>query len=203
MANQPYKILILGSAGVGKSQLTGRLVDDRFQTDYLPTMGADFKNKTLNGQKLQIWELGGQKRFGQLMKSFVKDAHGYVIIYDVTDIKTFLDLEIYFDGIRSYEETAPILLIGNKNDLESRMVDEIDARIYAREKQCDYLETSVKNTKEIDQIFSRLIEMINAQSLKQHEGTDNYFPKQSLMLVEAVADTENDNHPKKKFWCCC
>lgn len=83
------KFLVVGDSGVGKTSLLVRYCDDTFQTDYLSTIGVDFKIKRIehNGQPitLNIWDTAGQERFRNITKSFYKGAHGIVLTYSVTD----------------------------------------------------------------------------------------------------------------------
>ena len=85
-------MLLIGSSGVGKSSLLVRFADDMFTDNFMPTIGVDFKIKTIevDGKKikLQIWDTAGQERFKTITASYYKGAHGIIVVYDITDKKT-------------------------------------------------------------------------------------------------------------------
>lgn len=91
------KYLVVGDSGVGKTSLLVRYCDDTFQTEYLTTIGVDFKIKRIeyNGQPitLNIWDTAGQERFRNITKSFYKGAHGIVLTYSITDPNSYLHIE--------------------------------------------------------------------------------------------------------------
>ena len=66
-----FKVVIIGKSAVGKSCLLVRFVEDRFDTNYLSTIGVDFQFKTFNikAQKyrLDIWDTAGQERYSVII----------------------------------------------------------------------------------------------------------------------------------------
>ena len=88
-----FKILLIGNSGVGKSSLIVRFSDDQFTDTHMPTIGVDFKLKTLEVDskvcKLQIWDTAGQDRFKTITQSYYKGSHGVIITYDITDRDSF------------------------------------------------------------------------------------------------------------------
>ena len=64
-SDAPYKLLVLGDRGVGKSSMVKRYVNDTFQPDHDPTVGVKISTKSgvvLEGQSfnIQITELSGK-----------------------------------------------------------------------------------------------------------------------------------------------
>ena len=124
-----FKLLLVGNSSVGKSSLLLRFSEDIFNESFLPTIGVDFKIKTfdLAGKqvKMQIWDTAGQERFktsNNLIKvtsSYYKGAHGIVLVYDMTDKKSFKDVENWLLEVEKYaSEDVSKILVGNKCDLE-------------------------------------------------------------------------------------
>ena len=97
MSNQEYdylfKVLLIGNSGVGKSSLLLRFTDGEFTDNFMPTIGVDFKVKTVTldskQTKLQIWDTAGQDRFSTITSSYFKGAHGVLVTYDITDRESF------------------------------------------------------------------------------------------------------------------
>ena len=69
--------------------------------------------------KLQIWDTAGQERFKTITSSYYKGAHGIILVYDITDKKSFKDIETWMEEVESHADNDVVqLIIGNKNDLE-------------------------------------------------------------------------------------
>ena len=70
-----------------------RFADDVFSDNFMPTIGVDFKIRTVNVDsktiKLQIWDTAGQERFSTIISSYYKGAHGIIVAYDITDRESF------------------------------------------------------------------------------------------------------------------
>ena len=119
-----FKVLLLGDSSVGKTCFLKRYTDDTFQDAYLSTIGFDFKFKsiTLNNGKevrVQLWDTAGQERFRTIAKSYYKGAHGIILMYDVTNRKTYDNIKKWLNQIR--DETGnriSIILVANKIDCE-------------------------------------------------------------------------------------
>ena len=88
-----FKILTIGESGVGKTCLLIRYTENKFQKNYLTTIGIDFKSKniTLHNKsvKLKIWDTAGQERFRNITQQYYKGADGIVLVFDLTDAATF------------------------------------------------------------------------------------------------------------------
>ncbi|XP_047361302.1 ras-related protein Rab-10 isoform X2 [Vespa velutina] len=131
-----FKLLLIGDSGVGKTCILFRFSDDAFSTTFISTIGIDFKIKTveLKGKKikLQIWDTAGQERFHTITTSYYRGAMGIMLVYDITNEKTFENIVKWL-----------------------RNIDEI-----AREHGIRFMETSAKANINIDRAFSELAEAI-------------------------------------------
>eukprot|EP01031_Cornospumella_fuschlensis_P043043 gene43043-52603_t len=87
------KIIILGDSGVGKTSLMNQYVNKKFTTQYKATIGADFLTKEIMIDDklvtLQIWDTAGQERFQSLGVAFYRGADACVLVYDITNEKSF------------------------------------------------------------------------------------------------------------------
>ena len=123
-----YKILLLGDSSVGKTCFLMRYVDNTFQEIHMSTIGLDYKLKTVQLEdgkmvKIQIWDTAGQDRFRSITKNYYKGAHGIVLIYDVTNKKSFENVSNWINQIREeVSDKVTIVLVGNKIDEEEKRV---------------------------------------------------------------------------------
>ena len=122
-----FKILLLGDSSVGKTCFLKRYTDNTFQDAYLSTIGFDFKFKFVtleNGKtvKVQLWDTAGQERFRTIAKSYYKGAHGIILIYDVTNRKTFDNIRKWLNQIKDEASNKiSIILVANKIDCEDEI----------------------------------------------------------------------------------
>lgn len=90
------KISIIGSEGVGKSNILLRYCKDEFFENYKSTIGIEFFNKKINYQnniyQLQFWDTAGQERFRGISSSFYKGTHAILLVYDITNKNSFKKL---------------------------------------------------------------------------------------------------------------
>ena len=113
-----FKILLIGDSDVGKSCILFRFNDDEFNTTFISTIGIDFKTKTveMDGKliKLQQWDTAGQERFDTISTSYYRGANGIVLVYDVTNPKSFDNISKWVGNIKEHaSEDVRIVLVGH------------------------------------------------------------------------------------------
>jgi len=168
-----FKLLLIGDSGVGKSCLLLRFADDTYTESYISTIGVDFKIRTidLDGKtiKLQIWDTAGQERFRTITSSYYRGAHGIIVVYDVTDFESFNNVKSWLHEIDRYAcENVNKLLVGNKCDLESsRKVTTEQAKEFADSLGIEFLETSAKNSTNVENAFQRMAFQIKQRMKSQ------------------------------------
>lgn len=105
------------------SSLLLRFVEDNFDPEQTLTIGVDFKTKRLdvdgNTVKLAIWDTAGQERFRTLTPSYYRDAQGAILVYDVSNLATFVKLETWLNELEMYSTKSNIvkMIVGNKVDV--------------------------------------------------------------------------------------
>ena len=135
----------------------------------MPTIGVDFKIRTINVDekvcKLQIWDTAGQERFKTITSSYYKGAHGIIVVYDVTDQESFHNVKQWLNEIDRYaNENVNKMLVGNKCDLTSKkVVNTDDAKAYAETVGIPFLETSAKDSTNVEQAFITMAAEIKAR----------------------------------------
>jgi Ras-related protein Rab-1A len=164
-----FKLLLIGDSGVGKSCLLLRFADDTYTESYISTIGVDFKIRTIELDaktvKLQIWDTAGQERFRTITSSYYRGAHGIIIVYDVTDRQSFQNVEHWLKEIDKYATgNVNKLLVGNKSDLQSKkVVSYEEAKEFADKHGFKFLETSAKNSHNVEQAFQTMASEIKAR----------------------------------------
>jgi len=166
--DQTFKVLVVGNSMVGKSVLMYRFVDDTYDTSLTTTIGIDFKIKTidLDGKriKLQIWDTAGQDRYKTLTHNYYRGAHGVMLVYDITDKKSFEDVKTWIRSIdQNCDTSVQKILLGNKCDLEDqRVVSKESGQQFAINYGLKFLETSSKESINVEEAFTTIARDIKA-----------------------------------------
>jgi len=174
--NTLLKVIILGDSSVGKTSLMNMYVNRKFNNQYKATIGADFLTKELtvdhNGDQrlvtMQIWDTAGQERFQSLGVAFYRGADACILVFDLTQKKSFENLNTWRDEFLvqsgpAETETFPFVVLGNKCDLkDARIVSAKAATEYCKSKKIMskdgetpmYFETSAKDSKDVASAFT-------------------------------------------------
>ena len=146
-----YKIVVLGSGGVGKSALTVQFVQGIFVEKYDPTIEDSYRKQVeVDGQQcmLEILDTAGTEQFTAMRDLYMKNGQGFVLVYSITAQSTFNDLQDLREQILRVKdsEEVPMVLVGNKCDLEDeRVVGKDQGLNLARQfSNCAFMETSAK-----------------------------------------------------------
>ena len=161
-----FKVLLLGNSDVGKSSLILRYVDQVWSDTFVPTIGVDFKVKTLeieNKQiKMQIWDTAGQERFRNVISSYFRGSHGIFLIYDITNGDSFKNLENWLIEIeKNASQNVLKILIGNKSDLvDDREIKTEEGQAFANRNGMKFIETSAKMNTNVNEAFETLAKLM-------------------------------------------
>ena len=172
-----FKVLLLGNSDVGKSSLLLRYVDSVWNDAFVPTIGVDFKVKTLNINdkkiKMQIWDTAGQERFRTVVATYFRGAHGILLLYDVTNKDSFKNLENWLIEIeKNAQEKVLKILIGNKCDLtDDREISTEEGKAFALRNGMEFMETSAKMNTNVTEAFETLGKLMIEFNSKGNQGT--------------------------------
>ncbi|MFX1295332.1 MAG: GTP-binding protein [Promethearchaeota archaeon] len=159
-----FKVIVVGDGAVGKTALTIRFSEGRFQDHYKMTIGVDFAIKMVEIEgrrvKLQIWDTGGQERFSYIRPLYYKGAMGVCFIFDITNRSSFEHLPKWFKEVSDYCGAIPALLVANKCDLPDKAITRDEATQMAAQINAFFFEASAKTGDNVDDLFSMLGKML-------------------------------------------
>merc|ERR1711934_501454 len=166
-----YKIVVLGSGGVGKSALTVQFVQGIFVEKYDPTIEDSYRKPVEvdnNQYMLEILDTAGTEQFTAMRDLYMKNGQGFVLVYSIIAQSTFNDLPDLREQILRVKDcdSVPMVLVGNKCDLQDQRVitHEQGETLAKKFGGCTFLEASAKTKQNVDQIFHDLIRQINKNS---------------------------------------
>jgi len=158
-----FKTIVIGDGGVGKTALTLRFSKGIFTEDYKMTIGVDFNVKTISIDtdegvircKLQVWDTGGEERFGAIRPMYYRGALGAILVFDLTNYASFEHLLKWIEEVRTnIKIEIPLLLVGNKSDLtDQRAISMKEINQFAKDFNLYYVETSAKTGNRVNDCF--------------------------------------------------
>ncbi|KAK3494372.1 ras family-domain-containing protein [Neurospora hispaniola] len=191
------KLVLLGEAAVGKSSLVLRFVNNDFQENKEPTIGAAFLTQKCNLPtrtiKFEIWDTAGQERFASLAPMYYRNAQAALVVYDLTKPTSLIKAKHWVAELqRQASPGIVIALVGNKLDLTSdsagsaevsgggdenaedsgdaRKISTDEAKAYAEEEGLLFFETSAKTGHNVTEVFTAIANAIPETSLKSARG---------------------------------
>jgi len=179
-------------------------VNKKFSKQYKATIGADFLTKeVMIDDKLvtmQIWDTAGQERFQSLGVAFYRGADSCVLVYDITDKKSFDSLtgwkeEFLVQAAPQNPDEFPFVCIGNKVDLADtqRNVAKSKAESWAGDgsNSMPHFEASAKDATNVEQAFREI-----AKKALAREATNQ------PIFIPATVDMQQTNTGSKSKGCC-
>ena len=172
--------MVLGGGGVGKSALTIRFVTDSFLDTYDPTIEDSYRKNALIDNEvalLDILDTAGQEEFSSMQDEWMRNGHGFMLVYSVTARATFDEVHVLREKILRTHDTnsIPIVLVGNKCDLsDERQVDTTEGEALAAKWGAGvaFYETSAKTCLNNTEVFHALVRQIRAADRAAAEKND-------------------------------
>ncbi|KAG8583481.1 hypothetical protein GDO81_008437 [Engystomops pustulosus] len=168
-----FKVLVIGELGVGKTSIIKRYVHQLFSQHYRATIGVDFALKVINWDsktlvRLQLWDIAGQERFGNMTRVYYKEAVGAFVVFDVTRGSTFEAITKWKSDLDSKLHlpnggAIPAILLANKCDQKREYSVQSPAQMdnFCKENGfVAWFETSAKDNVNIDEAARCLVDNI-------------------------------------------
>ena len=172
-----FKIIIIGDSGVGKSCLTQMATKNNFESNYQTTIGFEFfvLNIKIGDKiiKLQIWDTCGQEIYRSLISNFYRNASLAIMVYSVTDRKSFENLDLWYKELRTNSTSQiNVFLIGNKIDLEEeREVRSEEGETFKEKYELiKFIESSAKSGFNALNIFIEAAKLLYDEYLQENKN---------------------------------
>ncbi|KAJ8003585.1 hypothetical protein DPEC_G00149870 [Dallia pectoralis] len=185
-------VIMVGSGGVGKSALTLQFMYDEFVEDYEPTKADSYRKKVvLDGEEVQIdiLDTAGQEDYAAIRDNYFRSGEGFLLVFSITEHESFTATSEFREQIlrvKAENDTIPLLVVGNKSDLEDRrQVSVEEVRSKAEEWGVQYVETSAKTRANVDKVFFDLMREVRKKK-----------------MAESKDKGEKKGKIKKAFKCC-
>ena len=203
-----FKIVLIGNTSVGKTNILSKYLTDQFDPDSKATVGVEFGTKNFkienNIVKVQIWDTAGQERYRSITNAYYKGAKGSLLVYDITNKKSFDDLDKWILDLKTNgDDNLSLILLGNKSDLEDkRVISTEEGKNKAEFYKSSFLETSALNGNNIEKAFSELI-------MDVYKNNHEIFEKQANVKIDNDRAIDLDkgknnenNKDNERGWCC-
>jgi len=193
MASKKYiKVCLVGDGGVGKTSLLQRYIRDEFKENIPLTVFMNCETKKVRTQENQeytlfLYDFGGQERFRFMLDDVNRIKPDVVLLtFDVTDMQTFLNIELYHDLIDNGNmHKSEVLLVGSKSDLKRNVpIEKINAFCDSKNIH-GYVEVSAKTGEMIEPLFHQVVEC--------HCSNGNQLQTNLMVWTNLTADSRK-NH---------
>ena len=195
------KLIVIGDSGVGKTNIIKRYISNTFTIDTKSTVGVEFFTKTfkINDDilKLEIWDTAGQERYKAITSAYYRGSSGALIVYDITRIETYNNVDIWIKELNEkVEGSLKLLLIGNKSDKKDERKMSIETALHkARQLNIPLMETSAYDSTNIKKVFETILKEMYKEFKKEKVN----YKKEKTNKSEGV-NLEIENQKENK---CC
>ena len=176
--DQRNRVVFLGAGGVGKSSVLKRFLFGTYNEKYKETIEDLFaKEYDICGTHLKVdfLDTAGNIAFPAMRRLSIVNAHGFVLVYSITNEKTFEEVKQLWEQIKEARENyqeIPCVIVGNHLDEENnRQVERFDALNWAYNEDLGggFIEVSAKEDTGISDIFKLLLGQVKTPRAKHTE----------------------------------
>lgn len=190
----PVKLILLGDSAVGKSKLVERFLMQRYipvqmSTYALTLYHFDFETEENEHVDCDIWDTAGQERFASMHPAYYHEAHGCILVFDVTRKATYKNLEKWLSELRNYREYIPCVVACNKIDTDPTVTSKIFA--FAEKHHFPLHYVSAADGTNVVQLFEHAISC--ADAYKKNPKADDFMAQ----VMEAIKPTRKISLPSE------
>ena len=218
------KWIVVGEPFAGKSSIVDRVAEDKFLSGKEPTVGIDFQTlrgvgdpleplpammqevaihhnpqKDLTQYKIVLWDCAGQYRFRSIVRSYLRQSHAVLVVFDVTDRESFERCDGWISMLRDEldGQRCEIILLGNKCDLplDRWAVTEADARLAADQWGCvDFFLTSAATGGNLRVALNSLLTAVHRLVLSGVLQLRHSLDYSEIVQLREYRHEEDDHH---------
>ncbi|KAG0419740.1 GTP-binding nuclear protein GSP1/Ran [Dictyocoela roeselum] len=193
-----FKIVLIGDSGVGKTNLLSGLTRNEFLSNSKATIGVEFATKTFTMDnsiiKAQIWDTAGQEMHGGMSQIYYLNAHGAIIMYNVTSRSTFAHVQMWLSNLRQITNVGnfeiPVVVVGNMTDLADRKVKHQQVISEISNKVFKTVDMSVKTNYHIEEPFLYLTRALLNDNTIKFAGNKG-VQAANISLQDGILNSEN------------
>lgn len=185
-----------------------RYQDKQFTQSHMATIGLDYVSSTYRSPKgediaVKIWDTAGQERFRTITYAFYKQANGVIVTFDVTNAASFTNVKNWLESI--YQHADPNIvkaLVGNKCDLDDRVVSVEEAKRLADQHKMPYFDTSAKLNQNVDELINYMMEQVYLKMFAAPSGGAGASEGRDTNTLVIKKKDGREDEKKKKGGCC-
>ncbi|KAK9447376.1 GTPase NRas precursor [Limtongia smithiae] len=201
--NAPYKLVVLGDGGVGKTALTMQLCLSHFVETYDPTIEDSYRKQVIIDHQncaLEILDTAGQEEYSALKDQWIRDGEGFVLVYAITSRTSYNRIPVILSQIERLkhpatpEDAVPFIIIGTKSDrVTEREVSYQEGSALAKKLNCEFFEASAKNNINVERAFTEAVKITRKARLAKRAAIEGKTPPGS---PKPTSTARNGSHHK-------
>ena len=185
-----FKLVLCGDGGVGKTTFVKRHKTGEFEKKYVATLGVEVSSLTFHTSRGPIvancWDTAGQEKFGYLRDGYYINGQAAILMFDVTSRITYKNVPIWYRDLTRVCEGIPIVLVGNKVDVQDRQVKP-KAITFHRKNNLQYYDISAKSNFNFEKPFLYLIRKVTGDLKLTLEGDLALLPPEAQVDLNKAA----------------
>jgi len=204
LPKQNYRVVVLGSAGTGKSSIISQFLHNRFSESHKETIEElhrhvmKFDNVSV---EIDILDTSGSFQFPAMRKLAIATGDAFLLVYSVSDAKSFETVKELREEIKEQKAKGKysIVVVANKTDLDEEEVDNyaVNESIVCMDWEDKFVATSAKSGDNVDFVFQALESKIR-ERVTLEEKRLNFFRRISMPVMKTAKSAEKISKPLLK-----